>query len=201
MIFKASCRLMKSFAIVSPPLGIYSAIPQPPSANRAIDHLAFSDRIIVQFLMTKPAVIIIHVGRSQRTLRVSVGMKRHKGKWQSGQILPGKEISGHLRPKTGLRTGIWIVITTMGNIVVHELSSFAMGGDLRRPRLMNRSHIMTTILPLSTSGLSCSSRKALMVFRAVSFHIPPSASVKVIPRSLMRIRNRPSGWSTSWNVR
>ena len=59
----------------------------------------------------------------------------------------------------------------------------------------------TTSLPLSISAASFSSRNALMVLRAVRRHIPPSASMKEMPRSLMRMRKVLSGCSTSWKVR
>ena len=42
---------------------------------------------------------------------------------------------------------------------------------------------------------------SMTVSRAFSFHMPPSASIKLMPRSLMRIRKTLSGWSTSWKVR
>ena len=40
-----------------------------------------------------------------------------------------------------------------------------------------------------------------MILRAASRHIPPSASMNLMPRSVIRMRNSLAGCSTSWNVR
>ena len=59
------------------------------------------------------------------------------------------------------------------------------------------SYRVTTTLPTEISPLSSSSRYVLIVVRAASFHIPPSASMKEIYRSLIRIKKSEAGCSIS----
>ena len=79
---------------------------------------------------------------------------------------------------------------------LYQLSYFGMLPVYSGPSAMPYSITVTFSM-----SLSCSCSHAFAVFLAVSFHIPPSASRKVMPRSLIRMRKIPSGCSISWKVR
>ena len=115
-----------------------------------------------------------------------------------GAPQPTSLASGYcgLPPRQGRRSR-----TGVGGYLLSADSVQPTYRPLMLPVYFRLSAMPYSITVTFSMSLSCSCSHAFAVFLAVSFHMPPSASRKVMPRSLIRMRKMPSGCSISWNVR